>query len=1039
MSANFYLVRLPVLPISILNSLKNASDLKRLCDLPEFRTAIYSSNPQLYNLLDKWINNEFVGQYQDKLTKTFLKYLIRSSTRSTPFGLFSGTGVGNFSTTSSIVLNEGSSHKYNIDLTAATARALRDRLFEGMDFQTLIELYGISANQTFYVYEDTIRFIDTQAKATATTQHLSEMPFNEYIIDILEILRYDVDPKDFFSNSIHKMHGAKKSDFSDLMLGLHACGLAELCVENKIVGSTGNAAHLFRLVKNFETETAKKIRSIATGIDILNSMKVSSLAEKMRKVNDLLENIVDYGDRKSFFSVDTTLSFAENRLNKCVKNDTEKCLSSLAKVYKKNKGSNLDKFREGFVKRYGEGAFIDLNLLLDPDVGIGYPLNQDIQDDDSLVSNLLSVEATNRSSDSNDEWQAFIQRKLNEALVFKYNTIQLTASDFDIHQRNFDSTLPSSFCSIVSLQANSHQDIDFGQKYQLHFKAATGPNAFKLMGRFSQFNKDLAQQICGIAKQEIANNPEVIFAEIIYSDNDVVTDISSREGFYDFEIPIREKGPAQPSKTILLCDIQVTVLQNEVLFYSKKLRKRIVPRLSSAHSHTLSRLPSYQLLCDSQYQGHCHYLAWDWGNLSKQGYLPRVSIDGVIVSREQWYFHSQLPLGSDLSLLLKELLYTYKVKRFVTMTYRDQELLIDTENPLSLSIAADKFTFDGYLQLQESIFDPLNKSWISNAGHQDSFVNEIIIPHVQNHQSYRGDYPILGAIENKNKFEKSIYKLGDEYVYLKIYCNGRYCESILNKVFYPCFNNLKKRKFATTFFFVRYYDPEFHIRLRIRCNSSSSSSVVMSEISNQLLKCARSYGIAEIKSENYVREMHRYRHLGISESEEIFHIDSMFCLALLKELSKKKSLHNIFHYCQASISEYLNVFYEKTEEKIQFTERMMKYFKDEFRYNSNKYIRKSLANFHSSNKLDTKKIVDRNHNIFDLKFTKLISIRSRKLESRARKLAVISNPNERNEAVANFIHMNVNRMLKKNHRANEFMSYFMLHRHYISERARNAK
>jgi 5-methylthioribose kinase len=74
-------------------------ELRKICEDLVFQEAIYLASPNLYKELKNWLDleKELSSSQHQKLKNTILKYYTRMSTRCTPFGLFSGVGLGKFS------------------------------------------------------------------------------------------------------------------------------------------------------------------------------------------------------------------------------------------------------------------------------------------------------------------------------------------------------------------------------------------------------------------------------------------------------------------------------------------------------------------------------------------------------------------------------------------------------------------------------------------------------------------------------------------------------------------------------------------------------------------------------------------------------------------------------------------------------------------------------------------------------------------------------------------------------------------------------
>ena len=74
------------------------------------------------------------------------------------------------------------------------------------------------------------------------------------------------------------------------------------------------------------------------------------------------------------------------------------------------------------------------------------------------------------------------------------------------------------------------------------------------------------------------------------------------------------------------------------------------------------------------------------------------------------------------------------------------------------------------------------------------------------------------------------YLLGSKWLYLKIYTGIKVGEDLLIKDIYPIVIQLKKKGYVSEFFFIRYSDPDFHFRVRIKMIDTSCLPVLISEL-----------------------------------------------------------------------------------------------------------------------------------------------------------------------------------------------------------------
>lgn len=101
--ANYYMTRIPMLPYKISDELFNGTEetfnktLKEFCENKLFREAILVASETLYKKIDDYLAGKIENKKKlEDFKISILKYIIRMSTRTTPFGAFSRVGIGEY-------------------------------------------------------------------------------------------------------------------------------------------------------------------------------------------------------------------------------------------------------------------------------------------------------------------------------------------------------------------------------------------------------------------------------------------------------------------------------------------------------------------------------------------------------------------------------------------------------------------------------------------------------------------------------------------------------------------------------------------------------------------------------------------------------------------------------------------------------------------------------------------------------------------------------------------------------------------------------
>ena len=271
---------------------------------------------------------------------------------------------------------------------------------------------------------------------------------------------------------------------------------------------------------------------------------------------------------------------------------------------------------------------------------------------------------------------------------------------------------------------------------------------------------------------------------------------------------------------------------------------------------------------------------------------------------------------------------------------------------------------------------------------------------------------------------------GDEWLYYKIYCGAKTSDIVLLETIKPLMDKLVLEKKIDKWFFIRYQDPEYHIRLRLHFPDLAHIGIVINEIRDVLSSYVADYSVHKIQLDTYQRELERYGEKSILEVEQLFYNDSA-CISNAMEHIKEEELFLLFTL--KSIDGLLQNFGFDIKDKRVFVKQQMDFYKLEFEVNKavNKQLNKkfrdrkdAIFNFLNSNYdqedyKPIKKIIAQK-NILDKPITK--TIKRLKVEN---KLSVSFD-----SLLGSLVHMSVNRTFRSKQRMYEMMLYDFLERTY---------
>lgn len=272
--------------------------------------------------------------------------------------------------------------------------------------------------------------------------------------------------------------------------------------------------------------------------------------------------------------------------------------------------------------------------------------------------------------------------------------------------------------------------------------------------------------------------------------------------------------------------------------------------------------------------------------------------------------------------------------------------------------------------------------------------------------------------------EQRRFIIGSEWIYFKIYSGPKIIEQIFIDKIIPVVNSLIKSGFIDSYFFVRYMDPDYHIRLRLHCLDTKNAWYILEMFNKSLKKYINNLTITKVQIDTYDRELERYRGNKIVYFEKIFHCDSRMISKCLKRLKCSDSNRHIISII------YIDALMEMCgfdiNQRISFVNHnRIAYFQEI--YQSDKEA-KAMLN------LKYRTIKDEINDCFNSDKFKWLNMEvsqcMKNIDPVSRKL----HPIFENE-LTSIIHMHINRMFRTRQRTIELVLYWCLHKYYVSQKA----
>ncbi|MBV8324987.1 lantibiotic dehydratase family protein [Chryseobacterium sp.] len=662
------------------NILKTPELLIREYYSPQFLEALYLASPDLYEEVLKWQNAAKTKQTLPPLSKdlknTLLKYFIRMSTRCTPFGLFSGVDLGNFS--KNAVSSATSEHQSLIRDTKPDMHflvALAEYLNTLPHIRKNLLFYP---NNSLYYTGHKIRYIEYEYYKGKREHVISTVSLFEELENILKKAQNGL--------TISELGNMLESD---AISGEEALEFVEELIQNQVLISelepnvTGDSfwENMITILQKTGADSELiLIKEIYEKIQQLDG-NTSNNPAKYKEIEIAANQFPIEYERK--YLLQTDLYYQNNReLSDEWKKKLKKAVTFLNKITSVPKETAFTKFKKAFYKRF-EMQEASLSYVMDTEIGIGYL--QHIQN--NSIHPYLEDIVLPRSSGHRElnlklsPAQQILNRKIQEALLTDECIIKLTDEDFNGFTENWtDLSDTISFLSEI---------ITDNEEEKLVFTGGGGNSGASLLARFCSQKHGIKNHAEAIIQKENDLNPDVISAEIAHLPQSRIGNVLRRPALRKYEIPYGAKSNLSQEHQILVNDLYIRIRQDKMILYSKKLNREVKPYLTNAHNYSANSLPVYHFLSDYHSQNKRTVLSFSWGDLEQIYHtLPRVEYDGIILSKAIWKVYDKelqhLNTLSDNQNALLQGLKEWQKKRnipnWIKWVISDNKLVINLQN-----------------------------------------------------------------------------------------------------------------------------------------------------------------------------------------------------------------------------------------------------------------------------------------------------------------------------------------------------------------------
>lgn len=434
------------------------------------------------------------------------------------------------------------------------------------------------------------------------------------------------------------------------------------------------------------------------------------------------------------------------------------------------------------------------------------------------------------------------------------------------------------------------------------FTLVLGPNlgagsAGRWLGRFADLFGSAGDAFYDwLDRAETAAEPDTVAAEVVYLPaTPRSANVVLRPTVAQHEIVVSGRGSAEHQ--LGLSDLLVGHDGARLYLRSASLGVRLRPTARHMLNHH-GAPPVCQFLDAVGQHLPAEFSAFDWGPAQSLPVLPRVQVGRTVLAPARWLLStpgwtpSQGAEQAAVTSALETARRRWGLPDRVYVTVADNRLLLDlTQADDREQLRREFKNSGGTLRLEEALPD-IGDAWLP--GPDGHYLTELVISlvrqpsndpartpaafPVQAVEPIRGVHPTAHPVSVRERIRLP----GGDWLFAKFYAPYEQLTPLLTTHLVDLIEMAENSGLARRWFFLRYSDPEPHLRIRWQGEPDLLLRHLLPQVSDfagQLLEAGR---ISRLALDSYDRELERYGGLrGLELCEDLFHADSVAVRQLL--------------------------------------------------------------------------------------------------------------------------------------------------------------
>ncbi|WP_445517470.1 lantibiotic dehydratase [Streptomyces sp. NEAU-174] len=807
-----------------------------------------------------------------RVRRKLIRYLIRMSTRPTPFGLFAGVGLAHWADATDLAL---------------TAEPPRTRTRPDMawllDLVAHLEQDPVVRAELRLVADPAVTVRGDRAWLTDGSASETSIRATAAVLRVLEAARLPT-PVGHLVEAAGRLPGATPERAAVLVDRLWSQGFLFSELRPPLTGGDP-ASHVRRCLRGVPAarDVTDRLAALTDDLARWDRLHLEARARPWPGLLERANSLHPVPDGDPVFQTDMALPLRCAGLHTTVGTEAARAAELLLRLSPYPAGSQeLDGYRRAFLARYGPERQVPLLELLDPDTGLGPPWEH----------------APHSSVEPGEQQRGRLL--LDLALCANRDrraVLELTDEHIDglTIAPPAPADCPPSLDLSLLVAATSPAALDAGD-----FQLVVGPNpgapaAGRHLGRFADLlGPDAHHALEEAARAEEELQADTLPVEVVYQPDPARSaNVAIRPALRTHETVLATQPGVEPERVVPLEELVVGVRSGRFVIGWPPRHAEV----AGVQGHMLNpwRAPApARFLLAAATDGRRQFASFSWGPAAGSLFLPRVQRGRVVLAPAQWRLDrtGSLAVASDgrFHAELAAWRADWHVPRHVYLTVGDNRLLLDLEERDTAEVLREELRRDSEgrsMLLQEALPGP-EHAWLPGTA-ASGHICEIVVPLVRRTRAPQQDplasaAPAAPAVPPAHSVpsEARLRPPGSEWLYLKLYCGSWRQDELVAGPLRTFAETVTAAGFCDGWFFLRYADPESHLRIRFHGDPATLLGPLVEQACSWAADLMRAGDCARFSFDTYEPEIERYGgEDGVRAAEMVFAADSPIVARLL--------------------------------------------------------------------------------------------------------------------------------------------------------------